>query len=65
MRLEKLRKGEIKQLTFGRPTKMDDAKREKARTMLADGVGVLKIAKQLGCGTGTIQKIKAEMNLAA
>jgi DNA invertase Pin-like site-specific DNA recombinase len=65
MRLEKLREGKIKQLTFGRPTKMNDAKREKARTMLAENVGVLKIAKQLGVGTGTIQKIKKGMRAAA
>lgn len=30
-----------------------------ARAMLASGVGVLKIAKQLGVGTGTIRKLKA------
>jgi DNA invertase Pin-like site-specific DNA recombinase len=60
-RLKKLKDGKIKQLTFGRPTKMNDAKRGQARAMLANGVGVLKIAKTLGVGTGTIQKMKGEM----
>ena len=64
-RLEKLREGKIKQLAFGRPTNMTPAKDRKAREMLTDGVGVLKIAKNLGVGTGTIQKIKDEMRAAA
>lgn len=62
MRLDKLREGKIKQLTFGRPTTMNDAKRAQARTMLADGVGILKVARTLGCGSGTIQKIKAQLH---
>src|ERR1700722_2041068 len=63
-RLEMLREGKIKQLTFGCPTTMSDAKREQARTMLGEGVGILKVPKTLGVGTGTIQKLKGEMRAA-
>lgn len=58
-RLERLKNGKIKQLAFGRPSRMTPEKAEEARAMLTSGVGVLKIAKQLGVGTGTIQKLKA------
>lgn len=54
-----------KDLKLGRPTKMNDKHSEKARAMLADGVGILKVAKTLGVGTGTIQKIKNKMPSAA
>jgi DNA invertase Pin-like site-specific DNA recombinase len=64
VRLKKLREGEISQLTFGRPSNMTPAKDRKARELLADHVGILKIAKTLGVGTGTIQKIKNEMHPA-
>ena len=36
----------------------------KARAMLANGIGIMKIAEQLGVGTGTIQKIKRGEKLA-
>jgi DNA invertase Pin-like site-specific DNA recombinase len=48
-------------LVLGRPSKMTPAKDKEARTMLADGIGILKIAKTLGVGTGTVQKIKDQM----
>lgn len=41
--------------------KVDASKVERARGMLADRIGVLKVAKLVGLGTGTVQKIKAEM----
>ena len=63
-RLEKLRDGKITQLAFGRPSNMTPAKDRTARAMLSEGVGVLKIAKTLGVGTGTIQKIKTESRAA-
>ncbi|MDR3528681.1 MAG: recombinase family protein [Rhizomicrobium sp.] len=50
---------------LGRPSGMTTEKAQEARTMLGKGVGVLKIARQLGVGTGTIQKIKGEMRAAA
>jgi DNA invertase Pin-like site-specific DNA recombinase len=52
-------------LVLGRPSNMTPAKDKEARAMLADGIGILKIAKTLGVGTGTIQKIKDEMKKAA
>ena len=33
----------------------------KAQKQLKKGVGILKIAKMLGLGTGTVQRIKQEM----
>lgn len=40
---------------------LDQAKVSKARQLLGDGVGVLKAARLTGLGTGTVQKLKAEM----
>jgi len=54
-----------KDLKLGRPSAMTPAKDSEARALLGQGVGVLKIAKTLGVGTGTIQKIKAEVRHAA
>ncbi|HLY07354.1 MAG TPA: recombinase family protein [Rhizomicrobium sp.] len=51
--------------TLGRPSGLTDAKDRKAREMLASGVGILKVARTLGVGTGTIQKMKGEMQAAA
>jgi DNA invertase Pin-like site-specific DNA recombinase len=53
-----------KKLVLGRPSNMDAKKDQEARAMLAKGVGVLKIAKTLRVGTGTIQKIKDELRAA-
>lgn len=46
---------------LGRPSGLTGKKESEARALLATGVGVLRIGKQLGVGTGTIQKIKREM----
>jgi DNA invertase Pin-like site-specific DNA recombinase len=46
---------------FGRPSAMTPAKERQARRMLAKNVGVLKVARKLGLGTGTVQNIKAAM----
>jgi DNA invertase Pin-like site-specific DNA recombinase len=58
-RKQRFKEGKIKQFTLGRPSAMTPAKELKARALLAQGVGVNKIGKQLRVGTGTIQKIKA------
>jgi DNA invertase Pin-like site-specific DNA recombinase len=50
---------------LGRPSAMTPEKNRKARAMLGKGVGILKVAKTLGLGSGTVQKIKAEMQNAA
>jgi len=42
---------------FGRPN-ADPKKLEKARQELANGTGVLKTAKLVGLGTGTVQRLK-------
>ena len=35
------------------------------RASLSDGVGVCKTARALGCGVGTVQRIKAGMGAGA
>jgi len=44
---------------LGRP-KIDGATERKVRKQLAKGVGILKVAKSLGIGTGTVQRISKE-----
>ena len=38
----------------------DSATERKVRKQLAKGVGILKVAKSLGIGTGTVQSISGE-----
>ena len=45
---------------LGRP-KVDIALERKAQKHLRRGVGILKVAKMVGLGTGTVQRIKQEM----
>jgi DNA invertase Pin-like site-specific DNA recombinase len=47
--------------TLGRP-RIDSAIERKARKMLDDGVGMLRIADKLKIGSGTVQRIRAEMS---
>jgi DNA invertase Pin-like site-specific DNA recombinase len=42
-----------------RPPELDGATERKVRRLLAKGVGILKVAKSLGIGTGTVQRISA------
>jgi len=44
---------------LGRP-KIDSAIERKVRKQLAKGVGILKVAKSLGIGTGPVQRISKE-----
>jgi DNA invertase Pin-like site-specific DNA recombinase len=44
---------------LGRP-KIDSATERKVRRQLAKGVGILKVARSLGIGTGTVQRISKE-----
>lgn len=46
--------------TLGRP-KVADEVEAAVRERLAAGVGILKVAKEMGVGTGTVQRIKSEM----
>jgi hypothetical protein len=34
---------------------------EQIREQLATGAGILKTAKELGCGTGTVHRVKRSM----
>ena len=45
-------------MKLGRP-KIDSATERKMQ--LAKGVGILKVAKSLGIGTGTVQRISNEL----
>src|SRR5262245_32715156 len=45
---------------LGRP-KIDTATERKVRQQLANGLGILKVAKSLGIGTGTVQRIANEL----
>ena len=45
---------------LGRP-KIDSATERKVRNQLAKGVGILKVARSLGIGTGTVQRIAKEL----
>jgi DNA invertase Pin-like site-specific DNA recombinase len=49
---------------LGRPN-ADPKKVELARQALANGTGVLKTAKLVGLGTGTVQRLKHDMEAAA
>ena len=51
--------GEVKK-RLGRPN-ADPDKLRKARAEPAKGIGIIKVAKAVGLGVGTVQKIKNEM----
>jgi DNA invertase Pin-like site-specific DNA recombinase len=50
-------------IKLGRP-KIDQALERKAQKQLEKGLGILKVARTLGLGTGTVQRIKHEMSRA-
>jgi DNA invertase Pin-like site-specific DNA recombinase len=58
-----LRRAVAQGTRLGRP-KIDVALERKAQKQLQKGVGILKVAKTLGLGTGTVQRIKQEMGAA-
>jgi DNA invertase Pin-like site-specific DNA recombinase len=45
---------------LGRP-KIDSATERKVRKQLANGIGILRVARSLGLGTGTVQRISKEI----
>jgi transposase len=45
---------------LGRP-KLDSTTERRVRKQLAKGMGILKVAKSLGIGTGTVQRIANEL----
>ena len=50
--------------TLGRP-KIDEAAAADARKALRSGKGIIKVAKELGLGVGTVHRIKLAMDEAA
>jgi DNA invertase Pin-like site-specific DNA recombinase len=59
-----VRKSGITKTRLGRPG-AEAEKVEAARKHLMSGLGILKTAKLVGLGTGTVHKIKREMSAAA
>ena len=53
------KQGEVKK-RLGRPS-ADPDKLRKTRVELAKGIGVNRVAKMVGLGIGTVQKLKNEM----
>jgi hypothetical protein len=53
------KQGEVKK-RLGRPS-ADPDKLSKARAELAKGIGINRVAKMVGLGVGTVQKLKNEM----
>lgn len=49
---------------FGRP-KIEAAKEEQIRSLLAQGVGLISIAKRVGCGVNAVQRVKREAEVPA
>jgi DNA invertase Pin-like site-specific DNA recombinase len=55
-----LRRAVAQGVRLGRP-KIDIALEQKVQKHLKKGMGILKVAKSLGLGTGTVQRIKQEL----
>ena len=47
--------------SFGRPWRKIE---EAIRHQLGAGHGILKVSKMVGCGSGTVQRVKKEMAVA-
>jgi DNA invertase Pin-like site-specific DNA recombinase len=54
-----LKRAVAQNVKLGRP-KIDSATERRVRRLLAKGVGILKVAKSLGIGTGTVQRTAKE-----
>jgi len=46
---------------LGRP-KINEALEKRIQTQLRAGKGILKVAREIGVGTGTVQRVKDEMS---
>ena len=59
-----LKRAVAQDVKLGRP-KIDSATERKVRKQLAKGVGILKVAKSFGLGTGTVQRISKERAMSS
>ena len=50
---------------LGRPSALTREKERQIRKLLSQKMGIVKIGRTLGIGTGTVQRIKAEASRAA
>lgn len=48
----------------GRPTTVTGKTEQRIRALRAKGLGILKIAREVGCGTSTVQRVIAEQRAA-
>jgi DNA invertase Pin-like site-specific DNA recombinase len=54
-----LRRAKAAGVTIGRP-RVSDQTEEQIRTMASEGLGKVRIAKQVGCGVSTVQRVLAQ-----
>jgi DNA invertase Pin-like site-specific DNA recombinase len=59
-----LKRAKANGTTLGRP-RIDEAAKTAAQKALRSGKGIIKVAKELGLGVGTVHRIKLEMNETA
>ena len=59
-----LKRAKANGTTLGRP-RIDEPAKTAARKALLSGKGIIKVAKELGLGVGTVHRIKLEMSEAA
>ena len=59
-----LKRAKANGTTLGRP-RIDEAAKTAARKALRSGKGIIKVAKELGLGVGTVHRIKLEMSEVA
>jgi DNA invertase Pin-like site-specific DNA recombinase len=55
-----LKRAKANGTTLGRP-RIDEPAKTAARKALRSGKGIIKVAKELGLGVGTVHRIKREM----
>jgi DNA invertase Pin-like site-specific DNA recombinase len=56
-----LKRAKANGTTLGRP-RIDEALKAAACKALRSGKGIIKVAKEVGLGVGTVHRIKLEMN---
>lgn len=54
-----LRRAKVAGVVIGRP-RVGDATEQRIRSLFAEGVGKVRIAKEVGCGVSTVQRVLAD-----
>ena len=55
-----LARAKARGVRLGRP-RVDADKETRIRELLAQGVGIVRVGKMVGCGTGVVQRIRAQV----